>query len=313
MKTKSILFGALAMVALASCSSDDNAAGQLDPNEARFSATMPTAKAARAVGASWEAGDQIGIYCTTGPKTYTNVAYQNATGAAATVSFEAVTDKIYYQSTAVVTFNAYYPYKNTLSGADAAADTQQQQNQKEFDFMFATATGSKAANNVNFNFKHKMTKLVLTVKGADDVTFSEIQDMNLYLNNVATEGKFTANTGATALTGAALNYQFQGNGEAAKNAPYTDSGSERTFTFYFFPQTFSTALEVRGEIAGLQDFKESIDFSAANSNVGLENANKWFAGYEYHLTATMHKTAIVVEGCTITDWTVVDAGNIDAY
>lgn len=302
MRKENLFMGALAVVMLTACSSEDNVPQTTGDSRAAFTATI--GPATRAYDQTWEDGDKIGITGKSGDMQYTNVAYVT-TGDG---SFKAVTDgtEIYYQDDDAVTFTAYYPWNASTT---VTANTLEQSKQKTFDFLWAQGTGSKASPKVAFKFAHRMAKLVLTVKKGADVSFDEVKAAQPTLGGFMAEGGFDGLTGGTSLTSTgAATLAFAG------NAPKTENDDESvSYTLILFPQEFTDALPFSAELTDKQTFNASLDFTEANRAAGDETpGNYWTAGRQYNLSVTLNKTALVMDGCTIAPWEETVGGNFDA-
>ena len=241
-------------------------------------------------------------------KTYTNVSYTTTGDGYFSITNSG--EEIYFQNDDEVTFTAYYPWNKDTEFENV--DTWYQAEQKTFDFLWAQATGSKASPNVAFSFNHVMSKLVITVKAGDDVTFSEIQNAKLSLSGFNHLGTFDVTDGSTSTVNNAAEYTFAGNTEARYNAPYTENSAEssRTFTLILFPQFFGSNPTFKAEFTApdTQEFTANLDFTSANATRSDNPArNEWVAGRQYNLIVTLHKTPSNNSG-TIGNW--VDTGNI---
>lgn len=264
----------------------------------------------RAYDNVWEDGDAIGITGISGSKTYTNVSYTTTGDGKFSITNSG--EEIYFQNDDEVTFTAYYPWNEDTEFENV--DTWYQAEQKTFDFLWAQATGSKASPNVAFSFNHVMSKLVITVKAGDDVTFSEIQNAKLSLSGFNHLGTFDVTDGSTSTVNNAAEYTFAGNTEARYNAPCTENSAEssRTFTLILFPQFFGSNPTFKAEFTApdTQEFTANLDFTNANATRSDNPArNEWVAGRQYNLIVTLHKTPSNNSG-TIGNW--VDTGNITA-
>lgn len=301
---KFLFFAPFAMLALAACSnSDEPVVG--DDDKVNFSASINGSSESRAFDQTWEQGDEIGISCTTGGKVYSNVAYStNGTG-----DFTVMTpgSEIYYQSADPVIFTAYYPY--AADATSITADSHNQTSQKTFDYLWAQAEGEKSAPNVAFIFNHKMAKLVLTVKKGLDVNFDEIKSAAYTLAGFKNNGSFDAVTGAASASGnASAVWTFS----EATPVAYSETNEVAVYTFILFPQEFDAPLPLTATTS-LQTFATALDFTAANAAIGDTDAkNEWVAGRQYNMSVTLHKTAITVDGCTISAWDEANGGNFDA-
>lgn len=307
---KKLFLTPLALAVLASCSSNEGPAVGTADTPVKFSAFIRDAANSRAYNQTWEDGDKIGISAISGGNAYNNVAYTtDGTG-----DFSVVTPgtEIYYQDTDPVTFTAYYPQADLAEGVSTlTADTRLQADQKQFDFLWAQNSGSKSAPDVNFSFSHKMTKLVLTIRKGTDVSFEELKSASLMLDGFCNEGSFDITTGQAKSTDSqSPTWVFAGNSDEKFNAPKTVNADESiTYTLILFPQSFDSKLPFTATLAGAQSFKAQLDFTNANNDTNL---NEWVAGRQYNMTVTLHKTGILINGCTIVAWDEKDGENVDA-
>lgn len=293
----------LTFVALLSCSSDEPGGKENIP--VNFSASINASVDSRAYDQTWESGDKIGISCVTGGKVYNNVGY-STTGDG---NFTVVTpgDEIYYQSAEPVTYTAYYPY--ATDATSITANTHDQEKQSSFDYLWSQAEGEKSSPNVEFSFNHKMAKLVLTVKTGSDVSYAEVKESEMTLAGFLNNGSFDVTDGVATATGSAsVAWIFSD----VSPVVYDDEAETATYTMILFPQTFTSSLPVTATTS-LQTFSTSINFTAANATIGdTEAKNEWVAGRQYNMSVTLHKTAITVDGCTISAWDEANGGNFDA-
>ena len=177
-------------------------------------------------------------------------------------------------------------------------------------------TGSKASPNVQFIFTHKMTKLVLTIRKGDGVSYQEVQDAVLSLGGFKYSGTFNVTDGTTSTADdLATGWTFAGNTtKTGYNAPLSkdDAAETVSYTLILFPQVFSSRLPITA-ITGGQSFSATLDFTDANVDAGDTDAqNEWVAGRQYNLSVTLHKTDITVDGCTIQGWDEANGGNVNA-
>lgn len=281
--------------------------------EVRFSATIDGAS--RAYDQVWEANDEIGISCQTGDLTYNNVCYYTAS-ADGDFSPKDESKKIYFQTDKDVIFKAYYPWNDLQETTSVTADTWKQSEQKKFDFLWAQAAGSKANPDVSFAFAHKMTKLVLTIKCGDDVSYEEVKAAVLSLEGFKNEGSFDVTTGtAAASVDNSAEWIFAGNtANTEYNAPYKNNDGLETvvYTMIFYPQKFDSDVTFTAKITEHRSFSTKLDFTYANAakdDVSAEN--EWVAGRQYNIGIKLNKTGISMDGCTIAAWEEV-SGEMDA-
>lgn len=299
MKTKNYFILAAAAFALASCSNDDEIVAN-GPVAAKVTASIDGPQT-RAVGTTWEANDQIGISCTTGSQTYSNVLYtvDNTTNG----SFTNTTNPIYFQNLDEVTFSAYYPYAATLTNGKIektiAADDQATAAQKQIDYMFATgAKASKANPEVKFidgtpdaRFKHSMSKLTFVFKQGSDTDLKNMT--NFTVKGLKMAGEFNTADGVAATTTTAT---------AADLTIAEVPGASDTYTrsLILFPQTltdskFNLELTLGGVV-----YKAELTLAALA------------AGNEYTFNITVNKTAINVSQATIVGWNDGGSNNGEA-
>ena len=316
MKAKTIFMATLAAAVLTACNNDENNVIDTGSSQATFTAAIDGQVNTRAFDQTWEAGDAIGISGTSGSTVYTNVQYVTTGGNG---NFTAGTsgNEIYYQDDNSVTFTAYYPWTNLAADATTiTADTRAQASQSDFDFLWSRQTGSKASPNVQFIFTHKMTKLVLTIKKGDGVSYQEVQDAVLSLRGFKYNGTFNVTDGTATATGDNLtaDWTFAGNTtETDYNAPLSKDNAAETvaYTLILFPQVFSNSLPITATITGGQSFSATLDFTKANENASDTDAqNEWVPGRQYNLSVTLRKTGITVNGSTIQGWEEADGDEV---
>ena len=317
MKAKIIFMATLAAAVLTACNNDENNVIDTGSSQATFTAAIDGQVNTRAFDQTWEAGDAIGISGTSGSTVYTNVQYvTDSDGTSGNFTVGTQGNEIYYQDDNSVTFTAYYPWTNLAADATTiTADTRAQASQSDFDFLWARQTGSKASPNVQFIFTHKMTKLVLTIRKGDGVSYQEVQDAVLSLGGFKNNGSFNVTDGTATATGDNLtaDWTFAGNTtETGYNAPLSKDDAAETvaYTLILFPQVFSSPLSITA-ITGGQSFSATLDFTDANVDADDTDAqNEWVAGRQYNLSVTLHKTDITVDGCTIQGWEETDGDDV---
>lgn len=288
--------GCLAIVlALTACSSEENM-GMEDntPVAIQFSAGIDGAQT-RAVGTTWDAGDFIGISCTsTGSTNYTNMKYATATsGTSGAFSYDGASTGIFFKDNEAVTFSAYYPFMGTEGTSPGGIDinTSDQSKSKEFDFLFAEGVKTSIANAtnnsvpVNFNFKHKMCKLVLKIKtDINDFSEDNVKNGTYYFNFLHHEGRLNPQGDVISIT------QDYTNPWKINAAPefYSDANSRvLTYSIILLPQTLQSR------------FMATIN--NADYTSGWINY-KMAAGNSYEYTITVKKTGVTVSDCTISPW-----------
>lgn len=303
--SKLILSAVTAIVALSGCGSEESEpdlTGRKDSPD--FTATIGD-DLTRAFDQSWEQGDEIGI---TGCNR-SNVCYITNNGSSFRVKQSG--EQIYFQDDSEVIFTAYYPWMNLNGGASVInVDTKDQTKQKSFDFLWATASGKKDAPEVSFNFTHRMTKLSLTVRPGNGMSYEEVKKVKLSLKGFGLAGTFNTvngNTTVGTLSGEVWNFS-----DLAQN---NDTEETLSFSFIFIPQLFSEPLKFLAllDVLGNDglDLSAEIDFTNANREKdGASARNEWVAGRQYNLTITLNKTDITLNDCNINPWSKVEGEEI---
>lgn len=305
--SKYFLIPALVIMTLAGCSNEDTDTEVTNRQDCPdFTATIDGVKT-RAFDQSWESGDEIGI----SGANRTNICYYTENGNG-TFAVKRYGEQIYFQHDGETTFTAYYPWNNLSGGATTIeVDTRAQTNQKRFDFLWAQASGKKDAPKVAFNFAHKMAKVSLTVKPGTGMSYDEVKKAQLSLKGFQYTGSFNINDGSTTVKGGSEAWTF------TDFAHFNDAEKTVTFSFIFFPQTFSkskpleffTELEVTSN--NIHSLKAEIDFTSANREKDRDAAkNEWVAGRQYNLSVTLNKTEITVAECVINPWNEVNGDEI---
>lgn len=105
---------------------------------------------------TWQSGDEIGVFGTSGKMSYSNYRYQWTSGNA----FKPYSNVIYYGDEEGQ-FTAYYPYAAAKDITDNKITRKLLEQYSTYlddqiDFLYAEATGTKDDPQVDFQFKHKM-------------------------------------------------------------------------------------------------------------------------------------------------------------
>lgn len=326
MKTTNLFILGAAALAFASCSNEEEAIVTGGPVAAQVTAGV-SGPATRAIDNRWEQ-DAIGVRVTgtTGTTTgvtsvmadkYKNVKYTTtaSNADAATFTAEAGQGIFFQDANETVTFAAYAPYQESaadaLPGTDGviAKNTSSQNTrdkQKAFDFIYASgATASQGSPKVEFKegnqFKHKMARLIITVKtsGTEGFSASEVTGDTYSLDGLKHDGTFSVTTGEAKVTDEAktvTDWSLSAGSIKAVNG----ENSEVTFTSILFPQTLADKASYTFKaVIGGQTYKAVI-------TPALES------GKSYTYTITVKKTGLVVSGCTIEGWGDEVTGSGDA-
>lgn len=309
---KYLAAAAFAVITLSGCDNTNdqpNAEGRKDYPD--FTASIGSAES-RAYDRMWENADEIGI----SGANRTNVRYVTDAGDG-TFKVKNDGEQIYFEDEGDTPFTAYYPWNElTENSSTIAADTKEQiqSKQKGFDFLWAQASGKKVSPNVNFVFAHRMVKLSFTVKPGNGMSFDDIKTVSLSLGGFRHTGTFNIVDGtASADNGDAVEKWIFTGGVAPVVLNQDDETA--TYSFILFPQDFARPLELLAELdlPGNRAYtlKADIDFTSANRVIDGDAAgNKWVAGRQYNLNLTLHKTAISIGDCVITQWNIVNGDDI---
>lgn len=297
---------AAALVTLAACGNDnemtDSATNNGELVPLQVTGSINAAKTRVTVDSEWELNDEIGISGTSGNLTYTNYRYKYKSG----TEFEPKTANLIYFGAETGTFSAYYPYQShssiikdgiiTWSVGDNTAD-----------FLFAENVVSKEDPNLSLKFDHKMSMLILHMKGGTG--FSDLSFENLFrydrinFTPMLSQVHFDTTNGKVTPTGDPL-------------VPFSPTSYEEPDgTAYYYriilcPETIEGGLTF------------SLDKKTVNDNVtynALLTTNKDKANPEmvmepgkvYEYTITVHKTEMIPSKVTINSWVKAWNGSND--
>lgn len=290
MKTSKYLF--LGMVALAFAACNNEEVINDGPVAAQVSAGIEGVQT-RAAGTNWDSNDQIGISCSGGKTTYTNVLYTVSDVSSGSFASDA---PIYFQDLKEVTFSAYYPYAaagGTIEKTITATD-QEAEAQKKIDYMFASgAKASKQNPSVKFTnegdtdarFTHRMSQLSFTFNQGADTDLTNMADFTI--SGLKMEGTFNTADGTASVTNTAQAAELKITETPSASDTYTRS-------LILFPQQvengkFNLSLTLGGETY-------KTELSVPNGGTDLTAGNK------YTYTITVKKTEIVVSQSSIEGW-----------
>ena len=284
MKTFSAL--ALAALLMTACQNDE----ETMQTDTCVALQVTSGIQTRAHDATWEAGDEIGIFGFPEDADQTewiNVPYATADGDG---NFAPVSAPIFLPvNDTEVDFVAYYPYTTTLADGIYTVDVTDQSDQAAIDLMTAgTQTADRINNKVAFNFVHKLSKIYITFKPGDDMTDADLAGMKVQLTGQQTAATFNVTNpeGAVSVTTglpATLTLNTSADGKSSEGI-VLPSGNLDGMTIHL----------------DLADKGSFFNWDLINSR-----ADKFEAGKKYVYTITVNKTKLSVTA-TITDWA---AGN----
>lgn len=301
-RTYSLLAGSMLTFALASCSNDELTSPSYDgPVAAQVTAGI-NGVLTRAVDASWDKNDAIGISCNSQNQNtkYDNMKYVTTDGDGTFTHADGVASGIFFQGKEEVTFSAYYPFRGMDGNAAGTIDnvtTEDQTRQKAFDYLYATgAKTTYARPTISFTddaiFKHKMSRLILkiTTSDADGFNAADVTSGTYFISGIKYNGKFDTMTGTAEATGDAIDdWQI--------TATPQDENNQRTYSMILYPQD-QPALKFKVEIGGqtyTTDITPTLRESTSNT-----------------YTITVKKTGLVVSSSTIEGWGNGYIGSSDA-
>lgn len=307
MKSK-YLVAALALT-LVACSNDetDNRVVN-EPTAARFYGEISEA-ATRAAGTTWTADDAIGVTGTSGSTTYTNIKYEYvANGQPFNVATSG--NEIYYQSSAQVTFSAYYPFSGTENSAPSTvtktiATTDQDATNKsvdskftpqsQIDYLYGTGTGERGTNDgkVTFSFKHMMSKLVLVFIAGNEISLDDLTQYKL--DGLEMDGSFNPINGTAAANTTSTTQTLT---IEKTSVPFTAENGNQVSSLILYPQTADVAtLTVT---VGGKEFTATLPLPAKTEHSA---DNGLASGKKYTYNVTVGTQAVTVSQADIDDWT----------
>ncbi len=283
---KKIILSALAIVAMASCSKENEAVMPND-GEVRICSSIAT----RTVGNTWEDDDAIGLYMTTNGGTFAdlgnNVKYTTDEDDGNTLGVFTSTSPLYFPATGNVDLMAYYPYNaiDNISAYPVVNVTNQPEDQGSIDLMKAEASNvAKNSAAVNMTFKHKLARIKLNIKNGDGVTKDALANLAVTLKGTDTEATYDLTKADDAspitLRGVVEDIEML---TAAGTNPYVRSAE---------------AIVIPQELNGATlTFKTS-----DNTYISTLETKAFTIGNEYIYNVTIKKTAVAISSPTIDTW-----------
>lgn len=310
MKKKSLLYFAAALaIGLGACQNDDGV--DMDrPIALNFSTDgVVTRTTIAETGETFEAGDRVGVYLSTGN---TEAVSGIGTGAAvdnepfAKQSGGAWSGTLYWQNISQWhTFHAYYPYDAALNSSTATtkavavvADQHKDSGAgyKAADYLWGVSAPTLATNNsLTVQLEHRMARIVIHLSPGADMTDAEVDELAPTLEIVGgtipatgsmdvTDGTIAASTGQDAQTLTAI-------------TPYrTGSGGEYTYFAILLPgSSFG-----RGDTFVRLVAPDNTTYYAYELNTTSDLTLE--SGRQYIFTLTANKAGINLDQFSITGW-----------
>ena len=276
---KKLLVGALALLALTACNKD-NKSEALQQEAMQFGSNIPALNL-RMAGNAFEANDAIGISMT-GDATATNVEYKTTAGGT-TATFKPAAAGLTFAEGQTVNFVSYYPYSANAT-TDLAIDLTNDQTDVLYSNNLTGIKTAKAANGANhvLQFTHKLALVSFTMTGlpaGTTITLAQLEGIVTTSSMKIADGTLTNGT-ATATQKIQL--------AAGTFAPTI-----------VIPATNANAKLV----IKLSDGKS---YSYTFPSLALQS------GKNHKFNVTLASGAITVDQVNgqITDWDVVDEGNV---
>ena len=260
---------------------------------------------------AWEAGDSVGISGISGNRTYSNLCYTTPEGSSE--DFSPTGEAIYYLDSDPVTFTAYYPWKAELiENQQFGFSVKKQSEMKAFDFLWAEAVGEKEDTNpVSFIFAHKMSQLVITIKGVNGAEYDLVSRTVCGLSGISTEGSFDRQTGKVSTAEApSETLIFINNTEKPEYNTSVIKENKKdnsiSYTTILLPQEFSEAnpMTFQVDVPIFQDgtpvhYNVPIDLSQIQGNDGK---NALQGGYQYDIILKISNKSVTATVTDIIPW-----------
>lgn len=281
------MMGLLSTVAFTSCTDNDDNSVWEDTGNVVFNSQIRGVQS-RVNDASWDNGDEIGIFMQTGSVEVANKKYTAQTNGTLTA---AAGNELRYPAEGTSSFLAYYPFSSSLNGKTVTVSVADQANPSKIDFLYSNnATGIKSGETVNLAFAHQLSNIVVNISG--DETISSTKGISLSLTGMNTSASFNLADGKLTATDskATINMNVNTEGTQAQAIVLPAAAEGVNMTFKLNGMSFDHALKA-------------------------PDAKGFEAGYKYTYNATLSifngQPSIKLGNATITDWTDKAGGNID--
>lgn len=212
MKHLKFLFLFIGLTLFASCNDSDSEQDiTADNNRVVFSGTIGSIQSgtvasiqSRAADASWDDGDEIGIYALNAGAELSetaifdgkaNVKYRTDGEG----KFNAVAAPIKFPREGDLDFVAYYPYQSAITDYKYSIDVSAQSNPAAIDLLYSdNAKGqNRTMKQVNLNFKHMLSMVVFNLKAGDEVP--SLNGLTASIKNVVVDGELDLADGAVSI------------------------------------------------------------------------------------------------------------------
>lgn len=166
-----------------------------------FHTSIDVQASSRAYDATWESGDEIGVFMVEAG-TYTivegqqNIKYTYSTNS----GFTSKTPIYFPANGSTVDFIAYYPYQETIDQDGPPIDISDQSSQKDIDFMYAQALSrNKNTPKINLVFSHKLAKIEVKLEQGD-LSLAELNNASVSIVTMNTKGTLLLRNGNLDIT-----------------------------------------------------------------------------------------------------------------
>lgn len=310
MKKKSLLYFAAALaIGLGACQNDDGV--DMDrPIALNFSTDGVVTRATIAeTGETFEAGDRVGVYLSTG-----NTEAVSAIGTGAAVDNEpfakqsggAWSGTLYWQNISQWhTFHAYYPYDAALNSSTATnkavsvvADQHKDSGAgyKAADYLWGVSAPTRATNNsLTVQLEHRMARIVVHLSPGADMTDAEVDELAPTLEIVG--GTIPATGSMDVADGTIAASTVQDAKTLTAITPYRTGGSgEYTYFVILLPgSSFG-----RGDTFVRLVAPDNTTYYAYTLNTTSDLTLE--SGRQYIFTLTANKAGINLDQFSITGW-----------
>ena len=300
MRATTYTTAALLALSLAACNN-----GEITPTpDTRVALQVTSGIQTRAYDATWEAGDEIGIFGFTQgdapAQTHANAQYVTTNGNGSFIPAQEMNTIYLPADNTPLDFVAYYPYTAGLKNNIYTVDVTDQSDQSAIDLMVADwESADRISSKVSFNFVHKLSKIVINLAPGMGVTGDELEGMTVQLTGQKTAATFdvTQPDGTVSIT------------DPDQSVTLTlKANAEGTFAEgILLPSENFDGMTLHLRLADGGFFNWTLNNS--------QEATQFKAGHKYTYNITVNRTNLDVTS-TITDWTPgngEDGENGDAY
>ncbi|MFR9538405.1 MAG: fimbrillin family protein [Rikenellaceae bacterium] len=276
---KKILYILSAMLFLASCTTETLEVPTSSDSCVNFTTENSITRATEDKS-SWVAGDLIGITATdsSGAVQNSNVSYK-ATSSGTTTSFGVATsgDEICYPSSSGnLTFYAYYPYSESVTGEKIPIDLATSQS----DLLVSKPVSNNQATggDVNLEFSHALTLVQITLSTSDEI--SSLEGLTGYIADSYTAGSYDLLTSSLSVD--------TEQGKIELDVVVSEDKTSATVTALVMPNEYTSGVAIYFEIG------DHIYYDVLQP--------VWGAAYKYSYTAKVGSDNLTLEPVDIAAW-----------